>query len=373
MSEIRMPSLGADMDAGTLVEWKVRPGDHVSRGAIVAVVDTQKAAMEIESFVDGTVEALLVEPGTKVPVGAALARVGDGEGAMTSPPAVAPGPPTIAPPRLRMSPAARKLAREHDVDATTLTGSGPHGAIVMRDVQAVVAAAPLPSPRPPPPSPPPAVAPRRGTVAIGGPVRDAIAAAVSQSKREIPHYYLSHSISMKRALAWLADVNGRRPVADRLLPGVLLLKAVVDALWDVPELNGFWIDGGYRGSESIHLGSAIAMRGGGVIAPALLDADTRTLDELMADLRDLVGRARGGRLRSRDRGCETVWGVIHPPQVAIVGFGVIGPRPWVEGDHVAVHPAVTASLAADHRVSDGHRGGLFLAAIDHHLQEPERL
>jgi pyruvate dehydrogenase E2 component (dihydrolipoamide acetyltransferase) len=396
MSEIRMPSLGADMDAGTLVEWKVRPGDHVARGAIVAVVDTQKAAMEIESFVDGTIEALLVEPGTKVPVGAALARVGDGGGAMTSTPAVAPGPPATAapatappataPPRLRMSPAARKLAREHDVDATALTGTGPHGAIVMRDVQAVVAAAPLPSPRPAPPSPPPVVAPRRGTVAIGGPVRDAIAAAVSQSKREIPHYYLSHSISMKRALAWLADVNARRPVTERLLPGVLLLKAVVDALWDVPELNGFWIDGGYRGSESIHLGSAIAMRGGGVIAPALLDADTRTLDELMADLRDLVGRARGGRLRSReltdatitvtslgDRGCETVWGVIHPPQVAIVGFGVIGPRPWVEGDHVAVHPVVTASLAADHRVSDGHRGGLFLAAIDHHLQEPERL
>jgi pyruvate dehydrogenase E2 component (dihydrolipoamide acetyltransferase) len=128
------------------------------------------------------------------------------------------------------------------------------------------------------------------------------------------------------------------------------------------------------------------MRGGGLIPPALLDADTRTLDELMADLRDLVSRARGGRLRSReltdatitvtslgDRGCEAVWGVIHPPQVAIVGFGAIAPRPWVEGDHVTVHPVVTATLAADHRVSDGHRGGLFLAAIDHHLQEPERL
>ena len=171
-----------------------------------------------------------------------------------------------------------------------------------------------------------------------------------------------------------------------MLPAVLLLRATALALWDVPELNGFWIDGAYRPSEEVHLGTAIALRTGGLIAPAILDADDKPLDQLRVELRDLVARARAGRLRSSeltaatvtvtslgDRGCEAVWPVINPPQVAIVGFGAILDRPWVEDHAVVPHPMVVATLAADHRVSDGHRGGLFLAAIDHLLQEPDKL
>jgi pyruvate dehydrogenase E2 component (dihydrolipoamide acetyltransferase) len=217
-------------------------------------------------------------------------------------------------------------------------------------------------------------------------MRDAIAAAMSRSKREIPHYYLAHTISLKRALAWLAELNAHRPIQERILPGALLLRAVALSLWDVPELNGFWIDGAYRPSEEVHLGTATSLRTGGLIAPAILDADDKPLDHLMAELHDLVARARAGRLRSSeltsatmtvtslgDRGCEAVWPVINPPQVAIVGFGAILQRPWVDGPAVVPHPTVVATLAADHRVSDGHRGGLFLSAIDHLLQEPEKL
>ena len=217
-------------------------------------------------------------------------------------------------------------------------------------------------------------------------MRDAIAAAMSRSKREIPHYYLAHTISMKRALAWLAETNAHLPIQDRILPGALLLRAVALALWEIPELNGFWIDGAYRASEEVHLGTAIALRTGGLIAPAILDADDKPLDQLMKDLHDLVARARAGRLRASemtsatitvtslgDRGCEAVWPVINPPQVAIVGFGAILERPWVEGNAVVPHPTVLATLAADHRVSDGHRGGLFLAALDRALQEPNKL
>jgi pyruvate dehydrogenase E2 component (dihydrolipoyllysine-residue acetyltransferase) len=395
MAEIRMPSLGADMDTGTLSEWKIRVGDVVARGTIVAVVETQKAAMEIESYVAGVVEALLVEPGSVVPVGAPLARVGSGGEVATAAPAPAPPAVTAEAARLRISPAARKLARALDLDPHALTGSGPHGAIVLRDVQALAArraapTAPASAPTPPPTAPPAAPRPVAGasprpTAAVAGPMRDAIAAAVSRSKREIPHYYLSHTISMKRSLDWLTETNRQRPVADRLLPAVLFLRAVVDALWDVPELNGFWLDGAYRASEPVHLGTAIALRGGGVIAPALLDAEQKSVDQLMAELRDLVSRSRAARLRSTemtaatitvtslgDRGCEAVWGVINPPQVAIVGFGAVSVRPWVRDGQVVAEPLVTATLAADHRVSDGHRGGLFLAAVDRHLQEPER-
>jgi pyruvate dehydrogenase E2 component (dihydrolipoamide acetyltransferase) len=385
MQEIKMPSLGADMDAGTLLEWRVGVGEHVTRGAIVGLIETQKATMELESFVDGEIDALLVEPGSTVAVGTVLARlrapdgqVGDRAAVRAAAPTPAPAPPpapvsAAAPtptPRIRSSPAARKRARELGIDLATLHGTGPHGAIVLHDVRV--------------PLPPPSPTPIATSTATS--MRDAIGAAMTRSKREIPHYYLAHTISMKRALAWLADLNAHRPIQDRILPGALLLRAVAIALWDVPELNGFWVDGAYRGSEEVHLGTAIALRTGGLLAPALLDADDKSLDQLMIELRDLVGRARAGRLRSSeltaatitvtslgDRGCEAVWPVIVPPQVAIVGFGAVVERPWVESGSIVAHPTIVATLAADHRASDGHRGGLFLAAIDRALQGPDKL
>jgi len=388
MREIRMPSLGADMDAGTLVEWRIARGDHVARGTVVALVETQKATMEIESFADGVVDALLVEPGAKVPVGAEIVRLRaldekPGEQRRPVPPPPPPPPTAVVsePPvahfdRVRSSPAARKRARELGIELGGVHGTGPHGAIVLRDVE--------PSSTLPPSLPTtPARVPSPSTTS---PVRDAIAAAMSRSKREIPHYYLAHTISMKRALGWLAETNATRPIQQRILPGAVLLRAVALALWDIPELNGFWIDGAYRASEEVHLGTAIALRTGGLIAPAILDADDKPLDQLMQELHDLVARARAGRLRSSeltsatltvtslgDRGCEQVFPVINPPQVAIVGFGAILDRPWVEGASVVPHPTIVATLAADHRVSDGHRGGLFLADLDHLLQEPEKL
>ncbi|HTR52103.1 MAG TPA: dihydrolipoamide acetyltransferase family protein [Kofleriaceae bacterium] len=383
MNEIAMPSLGADMEDGTLLEWRVKAGDHVARGDIVGLVETQKATMEIESFADGIVDALLVEPGTKVAVGTALARLrAAGEQPSTAPAApTAPRAPALEPqpPRVRSSPAARKLARELGIELASLRGSGPHGAVVLRDVQAPPATTAAAAP--------PAAPPRdRRAPPTASPMRDAIAAAMSRAKREIPHYYLAHTISMKRSLAYLAELNAHRAIEERILPGVLLLRAVALALWDVPELNGFWIDGAYRMSESVHLGSATSLRTGGLIAPAILDADAKSLDQLMFELRDLVARTRAGRLRSSEltsatitvtslgeRGCEALWPIINPPQVAIVGFGAILDRPWVEAGAVVPHPTVVATLAADHRVSDGHRGGLFLSAIDHLLQEPTKL
>jgi pyruvate dehydrogenase E2 component (dihydrolipoamide acetyltransferase) len=217
-------------------------------------------------------------------------------------------------------------------------------------------------------------------------MRKAIAAAMSRSKREIPHYYLATDIDVTPLLAWLSAENAKRGVAERLLPAVPLMKAVALALREVPELNGFWTDGAFQPSTAVHLGMAIAMRGGGLVAPAIHDADRKTCGELMAALRDLIARVRGGRLRSSEmadstitltslgeQGVAQVFGVIYPPQVAIVGLGKITERPRVAAGTVAVRQVLTASLAADHRVSDGHRGALFLAALDRLLQEPEKL
>ena len=389
-----MPALGADMEAGTLVEWLIKPGDKVKRGDVVAVVETQKGAIEVETFTEGIVSELVVPVGMKVPVGSLIARIGaPSEIALERPVAAAPPPPPVlqpppvrlpaAPPRpgragVRITPAARRRAAELGIDPATLSGTGVDGAVSIGDVEAAAArrlAAPTTLTAPP-----------RRTGFNVAQMRKAIAAAMGRSKREIPHYYLSHTVDLGAALAWLTAFNDTQPVPNRLLPAVVLLKATALALREVPQLNGTYVNGEFRPDQGIHVGWAISLRGGGLVAPAVLDADTRSLTELMATMRGLVQRARTGGLRSSelgsatvtitslgDRGAETVLGIIYPPQVALIGFGGIAVRPWVVEGRLEPRPLVTVSLAGDHRASDGHVGGLLLNAIERLLQEPEKL
>lgn len=366
MIEFKLPSLGADMDEGKLLEWKVKPGDKVKRGDLVAVVETPKAAVDVEIWHDGVVQELLTQPGTTIPVGTVMARL-SGEGEAPAPVAVP------APSRHAVSPAARKHARELGVDADKLTGSGPHGSVTVEDVEKAAKGVPQPAPAAPPAD---------KTLAM----RKAIAAAMSRSKREIPHYYLSQAIPLQRAQAWLTAFNEKRPVTERLLMGALQLKAVALALKDFPDFNGFWKNDAFEPAKGIHVGVAISLRQGGLIAPAIHDVAELPLDELMKALADLVRRARAGSLRSSemsdptitvtnlgDQGVDEVFPIIYPPQVAIVGFGRIAPRPWAEDGMIGAVPAVVASLGGDHRASDGHRGARFLAAVAARLQEPEKL
>lgn len=281
------------------------------------------------------------------------------------------------PGRLRISPAARKLAGELGIDPAAVQGTGPDGAISLDDIQRSAAERAQPSA-------PLAAAGETG--ARQARMRQTIAAAMARSKREIPHYYLSTTIDMGRALTWLKEENLKRPVTDRLLYGVLLIKVVALALREVPELNALWKDNAAIQSPDIHVGVAVSLRQGGLIAPAIHNTDKRSLGELMSNFQDVVKRARAGTLRSSElsdptitvtslgeQGVETVFGVIYPPQVALVGFGKVVERPWVIEGRVVSRPVVTASLSADHRVTDGHRGGVFLSTIDRLLQEPGQL
>jgi pyruvate dehydrogenase E2 component (dihydrolipoamide acetyltransferase) len=237
--------------------------------------------------------------------------------------------------------------------------------------------------RPAPAATPGAAAPAVDRVAE---MRKAIAAAMSRSKREIPHYYLSETIPMQRAQDWLAAENARRPLTARILMAAVQLKAVALALSSFPDLNGTWRDGVYQPSATVNTGVAISLRQGGLVAPGIRDVQDLPMGELMAKLADLVKRARAGSLRSSefsdptitvtnlgDTGVETTFAVIYPPQVAIVGFGRVGMRPWIEGASLVARPVVVATLSADHRVSDGHRGAAFLAELSRRLQEPEKL
>jgi pyruvate dehydrogenase E2 component (dihydrolipoamide acetyltransferase) len=389
MAELTMPILGADMEAGTLVAWRIAPGDRVQRGAIVAEVETEKGIIEIEVFTAGTVERLLVDPGAKVPVGTPLALIREDEAGAPRPPRAAPptarpaapSPPPIPPPssaapggappptRGRVSPAARRRAHDLGIDPGTLAGSGPSGAVTLDDVERA-AAGRAPGVR----------------AAAMSPMRRAIAAAMGRSKREIPHFYLDQTIALRPALAWLERENAQRPVAERLLPGALFVKAVALALHEFPELNARWSPEGPVPMPAVNVGVAIALRDGGLIAPAIHGTDALALVEVMRRLRDVVARARSGGLRSSelsepsitvtslgDQGVERVSAVIFPPQVAIVGFGAIVTRPWVEGGAVVPAPVVTVTLAADHRVTDGHRAARFLLALERLLQAPEAL
>ncbi len=402
-----MPSLGADMDSGTLIAWRVAPGDRVARGQIVAEVDTDKSVIEVETFTAGTVTEILVEEGERVPVGTPLAVIA---GADEPPPTATPaggGPEARRP---ASSPRARRRAEELGVELGSVTGTGPGGAITADDVERARAvtmpgatSAPERGPtRPaaagstvaPPTSGVPGATERSGAGLVvppagterRGSLRRAIAAAMARSKREIPHYYLSTEIDVADTMARLTARNAAAPVTERILPAAVLLRATARALREVPALNGFWEDGSFRPATSIHLGVAIALRGGGLIAPAIHDADLLPLADLMAGLRDLVGRARAGRIRGAemadptvtvtdlgDQGVDVVTPVIYPPQVAIVGFGRIRPRPRVVDDVVAARSTVVATLGADHRATDGRIGALFLSALDRILRQPDDL
>jgi pyruvate dehydrogenase E2 component (dihydrolipoamide acetyltransferase) len=275
---------------------------------------------------------------------------------------------------VRASPLARRQADIRGIDLATVSGTGPAGAVVVGDVDRATAPASGPTEQPPPKSDRQAA------------MRQAIGALMARSKREIPHYYLATTIDLAAATSWLADANQQRPVTERLLPAALLLKAAARAAAEVPCVNGFWTGGAFRPSAVVHLGVAVSLRGGGLVAPAIHDADQLPIDELMRALRDLVGRARAGRLRSSemadptitvtnlgDQGVDDVFGVIYPPQVGLIGFGKINERPWARDGMLGVRPVVRATFAGDHRASDGHDGARLLTLIDRVLQTPEEL
>ena len=378
MGEFRMPSLGADMEAAILRTWRVNPGQKVHCGDILAEVETDKGLIEIEVFEDGTVDRILAAPGNKLPVGTVLATIAAGAPGPVAPLPAGPPPPVPPSPgegRMRISPLARKRAADAGVDLDRVTGTGPGGAIQVADVERAAAEGAGK-----------VISPKEEAVSMALRHRRAIAAAMARSNREIPHYYLQTRIDMSRVLAWLKEHNAQRPMEERLLPAVLLTKAVALALKQTPELNGFWLEERLVQKQAVHIGFAIALREGALIAPAVHDVDTKSLDQLRVALSDLIGRARAGRLRSSelsdatitvtnlgDLGVETLFGVIYPPQVALVGFGRIREQPWSENGMLGVRPVLVATLAADHRATDGLRGAQFLGALERCLNTPETL
>ena len=381
MSQFLMPSLGADMESAILMEWLVKEGDKVTKGQVIAEIETSKGVIEIEVFEDGIIEKILVEEETDCKVGTPLAIItSDTKDVVPEKQEVqsveilkaTQNDVKIEEERLKVSPAARKRASELGVNLNEITPKD--GVIQLAQIESTQTKK--------------VEVPKKSQKKVDkkDSMRQAIAAAMSRSNAEIPHYYLSSSINMTPALNFLSELNKERTIGDRILPVALLIRAIVLALKEVPELNGFWVEDSHQMSEEIHPGIAIALRKGGLMTPALLDAGELNLDNTMQSLSDLISRTRGGKLRSSemtkqtititnlgDLGVESVYGVIYPPQLAVIGLGAIMDKPWAEGDTLSVRKVMQATIAGDHRATDGRVGAQFLEKLDKFLQNPKEL
>lgn len=382
MIEFQMPSLGADMEVGTLIEWKKKPGDRLKRGDIIAEVETQKGLIEIEVFEEGTIHELLIKEGTKIPVGTVMARIKPVIDILETKAEKTPEekPIEIQPIEekeiaikekieVKASPLARRIAEENKIDISTVKGTGPEGAISKEDVEHAIAQQ----------------HPTEKKSVPSDSIRMAVAAAMSKSNKEIPHYYLIKNIDITKALIWLKEINSQKPVKNRVLPIVLFLKATAKALVAFPDLNAVWENGLVQKKE-INIGLVVSLKTGGIIVPAIHQVNLKSIDEIMEALNDLIARARALKLRSSelsdstitltnlgDNGADLVFGIIYPPQVAIVGFGSVTQQPIAENGMIGIKSCVAVTLAGDHRATDGLTGSRFLVELNNQLQNPELL
>ena len=427
-----MPRLSDTMERGTIARWLVHEGDAVHEGDVLAEIETDKATMELNSYSDGVLLRILVQDGEAAELGAPIAVVGaegedasgfsaaagngdaaaaDGaaEGPATSatavaePAAPAPAAPTPAAPaagggELKASPVARRIASDAGFDLRTLAGkgSGPDGRIVRIDVEraleggarpAAAAAAPVE----PAPAPAPASAPARvaappaepDTVIEPSPMLKAVARRMSESKSQVPHFYLQCEIDMGKALALREELNAEL-AADgvKLTVNDLIVRACALALRDHPQFHRSWIDGKLYQHGAAHVGVAVALDEG-LIVPVIRNADSLPLRELAVVARDLVARARSGSLRQPEieggtfsvsnlgmLGITSFQAIINPPEPGILAVGSVVERATGVGGQVVVRPLMAVNLSVDHRAASGADGARLLQTVTRYLEHP---
>jgi pyruvate dehydrogenase E2 component (dihydrolipoamide acetyltransferase) len=410
--EVTMPQMGADMTEGTLLRWLKGVGDSVERGDILAEIETDKATIELEAYDSGTLIKRVASEGDIVPVGDVIALLGDASEAVPDverkppaetparraiepgakraiEPAPAPAPTAAAAPepgdRVRISPVARKMASEAGIDPSALRGSGPDGRILRRDIEAAMAAgspAAAPDSRREPPR-----APRTESAAAEGlsKMRQAIARRMTLSKQTQPHYYLTLDIDMTAALAFREQFNASATDEQRVSINDLVVKACAIALERHPKFNAEFSEEGLVHHDRVNVCIGVALDDG-LIAPALLDCQSKSLGRIAVESKDLINRAKTGSLKADEYsdgtftitnlgafGVETLIGIINPPQAAILGVGSVMPQAVVRDGQVAVRQVMKVALSADHRVSDGAEGARFIKEIQALLEGPAAL
>ena len=414
--DVIMPQMGADMTEGTLVRWLKQVGDEVSRGEILAEIETDKATVELEAYEAGVLRKHVVPEGETVPVGQVIAILGAADEAIEDEPELKPRPPVAdrhsesspapaesraarAPSapveggRVRISPVARRIATDAGIEPSAIAGTGPDGRILRRDVEAAIAsqsAAPKPAAIAAP-SPERAAAPSSGPAAAPFELvpftrmRQAIARRMSQSKQHQPHYYITLDVDMTAASAFRSQLNSQAADDQRVSFNDLVVKACAIALGRHPRFNAEFTDEGIRVYSQVNLAIGVALDDG-LIAPAIIDVGTKSLGAIAREARDVANRARSGHLKAEEYsagtftitnlgafGVETLIGIINPPQSAILGVGSIMPQPVVIDGQVVVRQVMKVALSADHRVTDGAEGARFVKEIQSLLENPASL
>ncbi len=420
-TQILMPALSPTMTEGTLARWLKKEGDTVSSGDLLAEIETDKATMELEAVDDGILGKIIVQEGSEgiavnTPIAVVLeegedpSAADDVSAAPEPEPAAAPqaSAPQAAPQSVQQSsggartfasPLARRMAADAGIDIAAISGSGPHGRVVKRDVEAAIAgggaaAAPAAAPAAAQPpavveqAKPPAPAPVPGQEFDEVPhsnMRKVIAQRLSESKQTVPHFYLTVDCEIDKLLELRKDLNGRSPEGDgayKLSVNDFVVRAVALSMRKVPMVNVSWTDAAMRVYKSIDVSVAVAIDGG-LITPIVRNADHKGLAEISVEMKDLAARARDGKLAPEEYqgggfsisnlgmfGVKDFSAIINPPQSCILAVGAGEQRPMVKDGALSVATVMSCTLSVDHRAVDGALGAQFLQAFKGMIEDP---
>ncbi|MDV3129871.1 2-oxo acid dehydrogenase subunit E2 [Mycobacterium sp. 21AC1] len=393
MPEITMPRLSDTMEDGVIIAWHKNVGDRVERGEVLAEIETDKAIMELEAYDDGILERMLAGEGERVPIGIPIAVIGDGSGTSSAPPVPSAPPAAPAAPsehRPKSSPLARKIADERGVDLASVTGSGPGGRIVRKDVEAARGVE----------SPPPTVETKVDVSAEADEVplttlQRVAAKRLTESKQNAPHFYLTAAVDATALLAFRETVNDSLQAADGHVEGHVekqkvsvndfLVRAAASALRANPGVNVSFGGDTLLRHHGVHIGVAVAV-GGGLVVPVVRDADRKSVSQIAAETKEKAQRARAGKLRADEMtggtftisnlgmyGIEQFAAVINPPEAAILAVGAATDELRLIDGEVTVRKILRLTLSADHRAIDGATGAIFLRDLTALLQNPLRI
>jgi pyruvate dehydrogenase E2 component (dihydrolipoamide acetyltransferase) len=400
-----MPQMGYDMREGTVVKWRKQEGEPVTRGEVIAEIETDKATVEMEAYSTGVLGRIVAEEGRTVPVGDLIAVITEpgeavpaaeeltrGQPAPTPPaqaaaaPAPAPAPsaaPAPAPAgEIRATPIARRLAREKGIDLVQVTGTGPGGRITEADVLAYedgAKAAPVP-----PMTTAPTAAPAERIELTR--MRRAIAAVTVQSKRETPHFYITAEIDMTQAMALRRQINDALQDGTRVSVNDMIVKAATKTLETFPKFNASFQEDHLQIHPDINIGIAIALDEG-LIVPAIMGCQNKSLAEIARASGDLGQRAQGGTLRTEEYtgstfsisnlgmfgAIDSFAAIIFPPNAAVLAVGTVKEQPVVREGQITVAQIMKGTISVDHRVADGAEGAQFLMELKRHLENPVSL
>ena len=398
-TNIVMPQMGYDMREGTVVRWHKKEGEAVARGEALADIETDKAIVEYPAFISGVLGKIMAEAGVVVPVGELIAvitapgeDVPDNLTQAEAEPTLAPvnTAPQVAPTQgsavaaksdeVRASPIARRLARERGINLGDITGTGPGGRIVEKDVleytppdAAVAVSDSLASPNP-----------QSHLVELSR-MRQTIARVTSDSKREAPHFYVTAEVDMTGAMDLRRDINEAVAGDTRVTVNDLIVKAAALALVKYPKFNAFFQGESLRMNASINIGIAIALEAG-LMVPGIGNCEAKKLTEIAAASKDLIERANSGHLRNEEYSettfsvsnlgmydVESFSAIIYPPHAAVLAVGTVKEQAVVRNGELAVAQMMKATLSTDHRVADGAEAARFLVEIKEILENPVAL